>query len=93
MTPPADPGRSRRAAGGGGGTATGTGHDRGGTGGAAAPVRVEPSPAQPSRAGSGWLLSRWDPASADGCPRCCRATLLLANQHQFFSGKLYVLLQ
>ncbi|KAJ7416374.1 hypothetical protein WISP_71078 [Willisornis vidua] len=35
----------------------------------------------------------WDPASADGCPRCCCATLLLANQHQFFSGKLYVLLQ
>ncbi|XP_038013603.1 translation initiation factor IF-2-like isoform X1 [Motacilla alba alba] len=43
--------------------------------------------------GSSWLPARWDPASRDGCPRCCRATLLLANQHQFFSGKLYVLLQ
>ncbi|XP_063258670.1 histone-lysine N-methyltransferase SETD1A-like [Prinia subflava] len=93
MTPPADPGRSRRAAGGGGGT--GTGHGLGGTGGAAAPApgQVGPGRAQPSRTGSGWLLSRWDPASADGCPRCCCATLLLANQHQFFSGKLYVLLQ
>ncbi|XP_072793363.1 uncharacterized protein [Taeniopygia guttata] len=97
MTPPADPGRSRRAAGGGGGT--GTGHGRGGTG----PGRAEPNRTQPSRAG-GTLPALMDaremaldfPACSSwfraGC-RCCRATLLLANQHQFFSGKLYVLLQ
>ncbi|CAN8197344.1 unnamed protein product [Coccothraustes coccothraustes] len=91
MTPPADPGRSRRAAGGGRGT--GTGHGRGGTGGVAAPAPGQPPGRVSSPSGSCWLPSRWDPASSDGCPRCCRATLLLANQHQFFSGKLYVLLQ
>ncbi|XP_040471494.1 uncharacterized protein LOC121098026 [Falco naumanni] len=31
---------------------------------------------------------RWTPTAS----RCCPAAPLLANQHQFFSGKLYVLL-
>ncbi|KAM4886724.1 uncharacterized protein FYW23_011198 isoform 2-T2 [Sylvia borin] len=85
MTPPADPGRSRRAAGGGGGT----GHGRGGTGGAAAaaPGQLGLSRAAQEVAGScpGGTLPALMDARGAAVPPCSWLTSTSSSVASFMS--------
>ncbi|XP_059722364.1 uncharacterized protein LOC132337617 [Haemorhous mexicanus] len=87
MTPPADPGRSRRAAGGGGGT--GTGYGWGGTGGAAAPApgQVGPGRAAQEAAGSrpGGTLPAVMDARGAAVPPCSWLTSTSSSVASFMS--------